>query len=483
MEAQMERRIFCLLGLLFLSGASCRKEASTIESHKSNGRALSLNAALEDIDFFFRTVEQVHPNHLANISTKEYKSLKHRCREALRLECQRNNGISKAFLALTVAEAAASFGDGHTYCSPGLDLINVSDPSVLMPPFKLEWQAGHIVIGDTTSGLESIEGTRLLKINGIAMKEFLKPVLAKISGEREANRISRFLNKQQIYWALLRPVPQDHMEIIISRGIEEPHTMKVGLIDLPGYTQTFGQESGYPEPSRYWFCQGDNTCYWRYNSFNYSESGRKHIDTVFSDIREKKAENLIIDLRFNGGGNSMAAKHILNYITSKPYCLYSGSDMKISRQLPHKEQFGVFSIFLRGRIIKYRSKGKLKKPADMGYRFGGRVYALTGPVTFSSASDFAAVLKDFDIATLVGEETGGVRECFGDAPRFPLPNSGIQFGVSHKRWYAPIPKPRDDKHGTMPDIPVNDELLAPFMDADDPVLAFTLDMIEKEDRM
>ena len=476
----MKQHLVRLMVLLVLSGTSCEQKALKNKPLENSVGPLPLNAALADMDFFFKTVEHVHPNHLANISAKEYESLKSRCRAAFDEENQTHGTISKSFLALTTAEAAASFGDGHTYCSPGPDLVNVADQSLLMPPFKMEWKAGHIAIADTIDKLKQLKGARLLKINDTDINEFLEPILTKISGERQAFRISSFLRKQQIYWALIQPVPQKQMQIIISRGIEEPHKMTVDLIDLPRYAETFGHESGYPEPSRYWFYHDNRTCYWRYNSFNYSEPGRKHIDTVFADIREKNAENLIIDLRFNGGGNSMAADYIMNYITSKPYCLYSGSDVKISRQIPHKEQLGILSIFMRGRIIKYRKKGKLKKPADMDYRFPGRVYALIGPATYSSASDFAAALEDFDIATLVGEETGGLRECFGDAPRFPMPNSGIKFGVSHKRWYAPVPKPGDDKQGATPDIAINDELLAPYMNANDPVLAFTLNIIKKQ---
>lgn len=476
----MKPHFIFLLGFFALSGTACREQASTSKLKEHYQGTLPLEAALEDMDFFFKTVKQVHPNHLANITVKEYESLKNRCRAALDEENQMHGTISKSFLALTVAEAAAALGDGHTYCSPGPDLVNVSDRTLLMPPFKMGWKAGHIVITYTIDKLKHLKGARLLKINDTDINEFLEPILTKISGERQAFRISSFLRRQQIYWALIQPVPQKKMQIIISRGFEEPHTMTVDLIDLPRYRETFGHESGYPEPSRYWFYHDNRTCYWRYNSFNYSEPGRKHIDDVFAAIREKNAENLIIDLRFNGGGNSMAADYIMNYITSKPYCLYSGSDVKISRQIPHKEQFGIFSIFMRGRIIKYRNKGKLKKPTDMGYRFPGRVYALIGPATYSSASDFAAALKDFGIAILVGEETGGLRECFGDAPRFPMPNSGIQFGVSHKHWYAPVPKPGDNKRGEMPDIAINDELLAPYMNANDPVLAFALNIIEKQ---
>ena len=161
--------------------------------------------------------------------------------------------------------------------------------------------------------------------------------------------------------------------------------------------------------------------------------------------------------------------------------MYSGSDVKISKQVYEKGLLGIPARLLRGRIFKYRSR--LRKPHDMGFRFDGRVYALIGPATFSSASGFAAVLEDFEIAMLVGEETGGLRECFGDCPRFTLPNSSLQFTVSHKLFFAPKPRPGDDKRGVVPDIAINDELLAGYMDAEDPVLAFTLNMIEEKDRM
>jgi len=66
------------------------------------------------------------------------------------------------------------------------------------------------------------------------------------------------------------------------------------------------------------FHHDGRTCYWRYDSFPFSDAAKKEIDAVFKDIREHNARNLIIDLRFNGGGNSMAGEYILDYLTSKP---------------------------------------------------------------------------------------------------------------------------------------------------------------------
>jgi len=86
----MKAHLVCLLGLLALLGTSCQQGASPVQVRQPRGDPLPLDAALEDMDFFFKTVEQVHPNHLADMSSKDYKSLQRRCREALRAQDQRH---------------------------------------------------------------------------------------------------------------------------------------------------------------------------------------------------------------------------------------------------------------------------------------------------------------------------------------------------------------------------------------------------------
>lgn len=115
----------------------------------------------------------------------------------------------------------------------------------------------------------------------------------------------------------------------------------------------------------------------------------------------------------------------------------------------------------------------------MPNRFNGAVYVLTSAYTYSAATDLANVLKDYRLATFVGEETGGVRQSFGEACGDRLPHSGLDFRVSCKVFYAPVPKPDDARRGTVPDIEITRELLSPFMQHQDPELAFALDLIQK----
>ena len=78
---------------------------------------------------------------------------------------------------------------------------------------------------------------------------------------------------------------------------------------------------------------------------------------------------------------------------------------------------------------------------------------LVGPETFSSAGMFAATVKDYNLDALIGEETGGTRQGFGEVLSVKLLNSGLRPQVSCKQWFAPVPRPGDSRRGTVPDIP------------------------------
>jgi hypothetical protein len=88
-------------------------------------------------------------------------------------------------------------------------------------------------------------------------------------------------------------------------------------------------------------------------------------------------------------------------------------------------------------------------------------------------------VKDFHLGTIIGEETGGLRESFGDVLAFYTPNYGVFFLCSYKKFYAPVPTPTDLQHGTVPDITVTDATLFDYRRSKDPTLTFVLDYARK----
>jgi|GEM_PF-1328070 len=447
------------------------------------GGGLSLAEATEDLEFLFKTMEQVHPNVLANLSKDQYRQVKEDSRAALANAAQDKGYVTRAVLATTAAKAAASLGDGHTSCWLTADLCEAGDVPACMPPFRLKWQAGEVVIARAISGFERLQGARLLEIDGKPFAEAMTRVLAHVSGERREFQIASFLDRQELYWALTRPVPGPEMAVTICRAGDEPETVKAPLIPHERYRGELPEVRDARPAGRHEFHHDGRICYWRFDSFHVGEVAEKAIDNVFKEVRERQARHLIIDLRFNGGGNSRAAEYILSYLASERYRAFSRVDVKVSRQFAKTHRLGVLgplSWLSIGRVVGMNQSPR--RPRDMGYRFDGCVYVIVGPRTFSTAADFAHIVKDYRLGTLVGEETGGCRECFGDCPAFTMPHSGLQFTVSMKRFYSPVPTPGDSSQGSVPDVPVHEKDLARFADCADPELAFLLDLVARRDK-
>ncbi len=75
------------------------------------------------------------------------------------------------------------------------------------------------------------------------------------------------------------------------------------------------------------------------------------------------------------------------------------------------------------------------RPDTNSLRFTGDVFLLINEGTFSSATMLAATIKDYELGTLVGEETGGLASNFGEVYSFALPNTRLVATVSCKRSY------------------------------------------------
>ena len=73
------------------------------------------------------------------------------------------------------------------------------------------------------------------------------------------------------------------------------------------------------------------------------------------------------------------------------------------------------------------------------------------------------------MGTVVGEETGGMAVCFGHGVSQKLTNSGLFYGISHKKFYE-YGATDDNIHGTLPDYTVDAEK----------ALDFTIDLITQK---
>lgn len=191
---------------------------------------------------------------------------------------------------------------------------------------------------------------------------------------------------------------------------------------------------------------------------------------TFSRMREKSARGLIVDLRENGGGDSQLGDELLSYVTGTPYRACARKEWKVSapykrfmksfahptiRWLPLQWFHGTTRRYFgadEGSIAVFEQADAIA-PRENDLRFDGPVVFLIGPQTFSSALMLANAIEDYDLATLIGEETAESPNAFGEVFPFDLPRSGLNVRSSTAR-YVRANGDASDSRGVVPDIEV-----------------------------
>ena len=179
------------------------------------------------------------------------------------------------------------------------------------------------------------------------------------------------------------------------------------------------------------------------------------IDSAFSVIRERGISDLIIDIRQNNGGDSRIGNEFFQYISPVPFEQFGKSIIRSShRQMAFAEKYTGRTFSPEDTVgLATFEIHKLIELRDNPLRFSENIYLLTSHYTFSSATSFAWAFQYFNMGTVIGEETGGLVVCFGDIiPQF-LPNTRMQFGTSHKKFYH-YGTNDSNTHGTIPDYEV-----------------------------
>lgn len=146
-----------------------------------------------------------------------------------------------------------------------------------------------------------------------------------------------------------------------------------------------------------------------------NEEYRSVLENFFAEVYAGNIENVVVDLRYNGGGNSGVANEFITYLDVEEYQSWDSGI-----------RFGWY--LFENRDVVYKNKQKEQV-------FDGQVYVLTNIKTYSAAMDFAMLIADNDLGIIVGEPSGNLPDSYGDILSFQMPNSKLMLCVSHKRWY------------------------------------------------
>lgn len=203
----------------------------------------------------------------------------------------------------------------------------------------------------------------------------------------------------------------------------------------------------------------------RIEKFSHRKAGKAY-RRIFRRLRKNKSENLIIDLRGNGGGSLENAYRLLGYLINEPMEQTLRTGIKT---YPYKKYTSGLIWFKTTRII-YRFVGKKRtihdtdnfvytiKPRKKNH-FNGKVFVLINGGSFSASCLVSAYLKRNSRAVFIGEETGGAIEgCnAGITPYYKLPNTKLRIRVPAFRIVHDI-SPQITGHGVKPDYEIKYEI-------------------------
>ncbi len=427
----------------------CRRAVNPFENPSPELRKispsgmLSREQAIFDIDALVYAISEVHPDMFSQCSQTDF------FRAVGQLKRSVADSICVESLYLGLAPLVAMLGDGHTHLLlPEEKVMNGHD--AVMPVYVNVTPDRKLVAAWSVGGAVP-SGAEVLSVNGVEAETVIASMLPLESGERDAFRLMRADYDFTGLFHLMYPA-DEYKVVYRIPGSGKP--MSTTLLPLRwDEVKSFfvPHEEDQETPYSYTVDERGNTAVMDFRSFRDEDGMKRFAESMFSDLRQRKISNLIIDLRENGGGNSLVGDILLRYICPQPF---TQMDKVLTRLTPLTlrllntrnvtASFGL-SVIPQEDYIRPIS-------ADEGF-FDGNVYLLTSAKTFSAAASFAWVFSQCGIGTIIGEETGGMNVSYGDKVWYTLPLSGLECGISFKRFWQ-FRADESSIHGALPDVAV-----------------------------
>jgi C-terminal processing protease CtpA/Prc len=459
---------------------ACEGELLEVLEDRSYTKVLPSDELKQDLDFLFKTIEEVHPNMYAYTTEHEFLQL----REPL---YQRVAGpMSRLEFYKAVAPVVASLKNGHTSMHPPLEAFNeyLSKGGRIFP-LELHWDGTDVILKSCLSRDGVPIGGKLLTIDGLNAGDFLVRAARYYPAENRAYDLAFLENPEMLSMSLWfekgnadsMTISSETMDGVIEEHIIKSLTQKeIESHSVANVIKDATESSDENPHYSYSYISEHQTRLIKFNACVDLEKFETFLLETFGKIKEQGPGSLIIDVRKNSGGHSSLGNAFLKYLTDKPFRQFEKSELKISHQIREQYKF-IGHEGPDGRIGSLKlAEGEFEEPGENPLRYKGRVFLLIGPNTASSATSFAAAVKHFLIGTLIGRETKDTLVCYGEIVYATLPNTGLGVSVACKHFVEAGGKP--DGRGVIPDFEVrqNREGTAKGIDT---VLQFTLDLIKR----
>lgn len=374
--------------------------------------------AQADLDFVLKNLKHIHIG-MYKKNSEIYKNVLTAYEKASDY-IQQKRELTVLELCQQIESMLSVIGDGHTYAH-----LNYSTSQHYYKKVQ-----SHNINGDNFYG-----------INGKSYEDLLKEKKALYSYEKESWALKDMANHSITLEGL------EYMNIDYSNGVTYLFETADGTL-----FEEQAQSSDFLTYDEYMKYNGNtnNTnssqppfCYYSINeekslalltltSCRNNQEYKDTINKMFTEIKEKGIKNLGIDVRNNGGGNSLVINSLFKYLNISTF-KESGS----------KKRWGPLIV---DSAIPTKKNKQIKDLV-----FDGNVYILSSNSSFSSAMMFVQFIKDNGVGKVIGEAPGNDPNGFGEVVHFDVPNSHLFVQISRKKFKR-INQDTDEVY-VEPDIP------------------------------
>jgi hypothetical protein len=188
-----------------------------------------------------------------------------------------------------------------------------------------------------------------------------------------------------------------------------------------------------------------------FNFYDNIKDFQKFVDSSFHRIKVSKLNNLVLDLRNNGGGDPYCSSYLLTYLARQPFIYFE-------QPAPGYDS-----------LTKYIPLSK--------ERFEGKLYTLINGLCSSTTGHLCALLKYHRIGEFIGSATNGTYTCNDNSRPFTLKHSGLVLVTARTTYSVEVEKIERFK-GIAPDHEVA-VTLTDYLYGKDPVKEYAFELIHQ----
>ena len=466
----------------------------------------------EDLEVLQNGLEKLHPGLYRYTSKDSLKALFNKARGQIRAQ--------KSYLELyrIISAILAKVKCQHTVAAPQSETLNKLMANGRFFPLKLQWEFESLnayVAADFSFGADLEPGTRIIKINNRSVAEIYDSLVPFFSSDGDilTNKHSRLqVGVDFQFWYHLLIDRSEEFVVIMEktdgRILERKYdatTFREWGKNHRKYRKSKNpmireymahyvkiEQKNRTEPIRYRQLS-ERIGLLKVGNFN-SDRFEKRISEAFQKIKKENVEHLIVDIRNNGGGSDVLGRYLFTHFIDKPTVyfdsLYTSSGISdttfLYRYTDKNQEWYQHNLRLVDKMAKggFATKPEVNKGLKIQFprnnRFKGEVYILMNGRSASTTAEFTAAMHINNLATFIGEESGGAYHGGngGDFAELKLPNSKIVVNIPLVKYVMNSKEPNFIGRGTLPDFDVTSSM-KDYLNLSDPQLNFALELIRK----